>query len=769
MNFKTTLGLLILLVVVGLVVWLSPSTPEPTTEPETPETESGYVLADRPERDDIQRVIVERADEPRMVLKRVESADDSPLGGKWQMLEPVAGPAEEVQIRTLVSAFLNLQFRTKFTAGTTDEISTSDAGLDPPAATITLIDQNDKQYIVHVGNKVVMSADTYVSLSDDDQVYVAKRDLPQVVDKDIDEYRAKRLTQFTVGDAKALQIGFEGQSYDLTRGDGDEWVINAPLRAYAERERVDTLLNRFNGLRVAEFVDDAPADLVRYGLDTPYLTVSVTTETERELPVEETTETQPAEPEIEIITQAYELLVGNTVGLGGEERYARVGDQDYVVSVKQTDVDNLVPKLDDLRDPRITRVKTTDAQQIALRVGDTTATIEKVGGQWRGTGDLAQLEAAAVTDVLQAFEDLQAVSYIDAPDDPAKYGLAPPRVELSVTAAGSVNPVTLLVGNPTPSGRNAYVQRAGEQTVIVTSAAQADRLVVDPLALRSREIFSLNAADIQQISIERGERHYELSRADGSWSFITPADAPVAADRIRNLTNDLARLRATVVVSNDKPDRFGLGAPAAIIQFTAVEPAPAPTTQEAAPPPAQPIAHELRVGLVDNVAYAQANDDPHVFELDGTVKRTLLAELIEPRLFDFGADDLSKITITAPDVELELGRGDEGMWAYPPEPYLALDEAEVQDLLNQLVQTQVQSYIAYDAADLSAADLSDAPARITLLLADGREIELRVGPERREETTRIAGIVDPPRVFELSDEDADQLLRGLGEFVADDE
>ena len=78
------------------------------------------------------------------------------------------------------------------------------------------------------------------------------------------------------------------------------------------------------------------------------------------------------------------------------------------------------------------------------------------------------------------------------------------------------------------------------------------------------------------------------------------------------------------------------------VLFASLPPA---TTQASAPEPPTLTHHTLRVGRVNDIAYAQADDDPYVFELDPTVYRVLTAELIDPKLFDVKPELVNAVTI----------------------------------------------------------------------------------------------------------------------------
>jgi hypothetical protein len=510
-------------------------------------------------------------------------------------------------------------------------------------------------------------------------------------------------------------------------------------------------------------VDDADtADPARFAFEQPFLTVAVTTESKP--PTPPSTDTQPAEPPAAPEQKTQQLLVGGFADLKSEKRYVRVGDPGYVVTMPASALTNLVPNLADLRDLRVTRLSAGNISALEVSAGGASATITKgATGQWQGTGELEHVDADAVQDVLAALEGLTATSYIDQPEAPANYGLDAPRATLTITASGRLDPLTLLIGDETGSGRNAYIQRAGEPTVIVTTAAQADRLAVGPLGLRSREIFTFAPEQLQQVTLQRGKQELRLTRADANW-ILTQPEAPVDAAAARNLVNDLARLRARTVVGQGNAAEYGLDQPAQTLTF-ALAPPPAATQEAGAP--AAPVTHTLRLNERDDVMYAQRDDDAYIFVLDETVARTLTAQLIDPRLFSFRPDELASIRIVSTGGAVEFVR-DGTTWKYAPEPFVELAQQKLNDFARDLSQLRADVTLEYSGADFSAAGLDNPPATLTLRLADQREFEVRMVPERPGQLPRLAGVRPGQRTVLLRPADVEKLMRGLDEYVKAD-
>ena len=813
MNFKTT-GILAALVIVGLAAWLLVGE-RPASESEADKSSAlqvRYALDPRPEADEVVRVQIERPDKPRLVFERSGTKDASGAMEDWQMREPVASATESWTVNGIVSTVLGLQYERKFKPGE-GGVSLADAGLEQPLGKITLTDKNGKEHRVELGKKVALSNSSYVRVGGANEILVTSRDLSADLKKKPDEYRSKNLyRKLARKDAKHIRVTHEGKTYDLTRSE-DTWVVNEPVKAYANADKLTTLVNNFANLRVADFVEDAPASLASFGLDPPYLSLAVTTEEKKQKPATSSApaESQPAEPQTETVTTTYTLLVGGFADLESKRRFVKLPDQPWIATVEKTAVDNLLPKLSEWRDARVTRVKADDATQLELTAAGVTAALTKEDGVWKGSGDLAELDVEAVKNVLEAFEDVSAIDYVDDAPDLSKYGLDSPRATVKVTTRGAVEPVALKIGADTASGRNSYVLVEGRPTVFVISEKNTERLAIHPMSLRSRVITDYDPAQLRSIEVLRKHGRYALERRDGDWRLVDPPDAPVDAAGIRVLSNDLARLRAKTThrpaesgSHSDADDKYGLADPELTIRFaveqspttgaTPVPPQPATTqpalatqpavaegepsktvdgmpageTAAAAPSAAsaQPprLEHTLRVGRVGALTYCRRDDQPYIFELDESIWRAFTDELIDRKLLDLQAEEIAGLRIEAPGGTIEFVReGSE--WKYAIDPFVKLVQKKVGDFINELAGLRIERYVSYRDADTSAEWIRNAPVTVTLRLADSSAVTIKVDQMQRGELPRMAAWLEQRRSFLLRPGDVEKLMRGLDYYT----
>jgi hypothetical protein len=768
MSFRTTIVLFVIVLAGGAAFWFVQSQDQnrpPVEKPvETPKTQR--LLPDGPDADQVVRVSVECPDKPAITMERAPTESDPNRLGDWRMTAPVPSETEAPVVMRLVRSFTLVESKDQYKPG---ELSARDAGLDPPAARVTVEGRDGRRETVELGRKVAIGNDIYARRAGSDTIHVIGEQPLKEAREDAARYRSRALARFAVKDVVEIDLALDGKQYQLRRGDNNQWRIESPVVAQADADKVRALLGDLLALRVAEFLPETPAEPAAYGFNEPYLRVQVVTETLSVAPPDPA-ESQPAVPRIDTRRETFALLIGNPADIGGKDRFVQVVGQPWIATIADIPVQKVTPKLGELRDPRVVRLREADITRLELASAGQSAVLEKIGGEWEGAGDLDALELPALTDVLQALEDLRAVDFIDTPGDLAQYGLDRPRATLKVASAGAPGVVTLRLGAATPSGQNAYVQLDENPSVLVINERQAQRLALSPLALRARQVFAYEPRAVRSVELTRGDRAFRMVRTDDGWQLEQPAGAPVDPASSREISTDLARLRARRVVGKiEQAAQFGLSQPEVDIRFTAEKAAEAlvgPETPSTAPA-AVMAGHTLRIGRAGGVTYASRDDDPYVYELDDTVYNSLTQELIQRQALDLDPKAVVGLRIESTGGTLEFKREETG-WVYPADLTVQLNQKAVDDLVAEFAKLRIERYITYENADLAAAGLDQAPATLTLRLSDDSTVTLKLDQLRPGEVPRKAGWVEQRRIFVLRIGEAERLMRGLDEYVKRD-
>ncbi len=764
MNIKTTVVLLIALLVGVVLFFLVPTPKGDDAQPASPRPAAGEskpLFAARPTEGAIRRVEIEIPDRPRMAFERVAAEPNAPPGtqAEYRLVEPSAGATEGWVVRGVISAVLFADVRERFEPGADGQPSAAEAGLEPPQAVVRLTDDAGKTYAVEIGRKVVMSDDTYVRIPGEKTIQVAKRDLLPQVRKELGEFRSKRLFDAKPDEVVSVRVESEGRTIALHKDAAGDWIFSSPFRAHADREKVRQLVTRATQLRVDTFVADAPQSLAMYGLEPPALTFELTTEKVPPAPPADAGAETAPRPEPARITM--KALLAAPGGIDAAKRHVKLADLPWVATISDASATGLVPDLKDLRDHRAVRVRAADVTRVELTGSGGGVTAEKVDGVWTGRGDAGAVDSAAVVELLAEIEGLRAIDFIDEiegdPRSPgAPYGLAEPRAIVTLTCAGLLEPITLRVGARTPRGQSAYVQRGDEPSVLVVAEAQAGRLAAGAAGLRSRQVFQFSAEQLQALELDRDGLSLRVERAGEGWTATAPQGAVVNAAAVSMLASNLARLRARGIATGDAGE-IGLARPSAEIRFTV-----APPGDDAVTGPQAPVAHWLRLAFRDGVGLAQANEDPTVYELDEGVYRVLTSELLDTRLFTCAADDVVAFAVRSPADTLEFRREPDGTWKFVPDPYVSVPADKVKQLVERIVQLRVERYERYEGADLEAVGLAEGtPAGLSVKLKSDEQLVANFTTLAGESCARFGARPDLGRTFRILQPDCEAIFTTL--------
>ncbi len=826
MNVRTTLILACCVLAVGLyVVFVE----RPWQAEERPAEKPKLVkdLFD-PKPGDVKHLEIVRRGKPTLVFDKAKDED------KWRIVEPMKGPAQKWTIDSTLRAVKDLGYVAKYEPGDKDRPTDKQAGLADPTYVVTVVDDKDNTYSLRVGNRRPLSKNTYVQLAGSETIYEAKggqypdlqyRDLHDTLKKPLEDYRDKDVVALEATDAvkEAVRVKVEGdKQYELTRAD-DKWVLEKPVRARAIKTKVDSLVRAIADLRVTEFVEDKAVNLSVYGLDPPRIKVTLTTE-HREKAKDEDKEDKEGkeeeekdEEEKEEKEEEKEKVIKTTVsvlfgGKAGENNYfAALADQQSVFEVSKNTFENAAPKLEDLRDKKVAPFEKDKARRIEIQTAQGPALLEKKDNQWR-MEDEAKAELSAVDDLLSDVSGLEAKSFADQQPIIGDTGLAAPRASIAVTAEGEVEPIRVLVGNPTASGEMVYVKNAAEQGIAVVRKEDVEALLQGPLAYRDRSVLQFPRNRATRIELTSADRQFVLSKQAGKWSILEPIEADADKDATDKILADLTSLRAKKVAALGEPAKFGLDKPELIVAITVEEPpkpqpvatqattAEAGTTQPAATQPTattvqttQPAAttmplatqptpepvkktYRLLVTKKGGAVYAKTDTRELIYELDPKVHTNLTGELHDREFAKFETSEAVGLRIADDKTVHEFRRPEKDKWTYLPDPHVEMDKTKVEKVLNDLRDMRAKRFIDYGAAELAKYGL-DAPARtVTVSLEDGRIIELlmaKTGPKddagsiyavARVRPTTTAPVAPTHKVFLLERLQANKLNKKLSDF-----
>jgi hypothetical protein len=327
MNFKTTLVLLVLLVLAGVAVLLTRNGGDEPVQ--SADADAGRKLIELDQSDVIKVAVNPSAGEPFVLEKS---------GGAWRVAEPVSAPAEPFAVDSLVGALVNLRSRGSIGS----DASSAATGLDEPTYRIELTGAGGNTHNLTVGQKSAVGDILYVSVGDEKQAEVVDAGLYEQLEKPLSDYRRKQLVNVASQDVKQITI-VKPDSKLILQKHGEQWQVVEPVKIPAEKTEVDDLIFAATGLRVEEFVSEAPADAAQYALNAPRLTVTLSTEAPATQPA-----TRPA-----TATAGTTIRIGRYDDVRQKNVYATVSGAPTIAKVPATVLASFDKKPLDLRDRRV--------------------------------------------------------------------------------------------------------------------------------------------------------------------------------------------------------------------------------------------------------------------------------------------------------------------------------------------------------------------------------------------------------------------------------
>jgi len=799
MNTKTTVVLALVCVVVFAYLMFveKPWQSEPVEEAPVAAEERGEPLFDpRPDPKSVDRVEIEEDDGRSFVFVRDEE-------NGWDLAVPIEARASKFEIDALVDALCNIRYVQVFEPRDRNRPSPTTTGLAEPSAFVRLLADGKPVVALNIGARVPTGSGNYLSLVDDDRIFVSRDTLSDRFGKRLADYRDKRILDFQLADVQRVKV--EGvRHFELVRQDAEEWLLEAPFRGPADKSKVENVVRPLTYLRADAFIDDEPLSPRLYGLETPQLTVTV--ETEKTIPAKAKPgepDTQPADTQPSVAKDTYVLHVGSAADVGGERYFARLAGEASIFTVRQDTFNTLTPEVTDLLRQRIAPVDAAKVRKIELSNAGGSMTLTKdAEGHWRFEEDGETADDAAVSNLVKAVSDLTASEYINPETTLAVLDWQNPRARVVLTQERQLTPVTVLVGSNSAGGQMTYVRNQAAEAVAAVRAEAVAPLLEEPIAYRVRRIFSFDPVQANQIEILRkGAAPVRVQRFEREWRMIAPVEAAADEENVRSVLQNFATLTARRVVGTGDLASYGLddaelSVAVTTIVFpdppaegeagdTATQPAAAedtaeseqPTTNESAhvdhAKPDAPSAEEqepeviwyiLNLSRQGDVVYAVVAGEQTVYEMDSGIYDDLTAEMHDRTVIGYLTGHVTEMAFTADGQTMTLRKVADGQWRYEEDPLVPIDTQKVEDIIKAFQGFQTHRYVDYEAEDLAAYGLEDEAARLRIDLEDGGRYEVllsKQGPAGDPQNSRFAVLAGTRKVFLLTGEQAARFAQKL--------
>jgi len=372
--------------------------------------------------------------------------------GRWKLTRPRALPADGDTVRDFLEKLRAARVK-EFAADAPSSLSPF--GLDKPVRldVQTGREKDRATKTLLMGRADPAKKGVYAMRPGETAVMLIPDETWTAVPKNVAVLRDKSLVGFDRD--KVTQIEIESPKGAVTLAkDGERWKITAPQALAADQVEAGAVLFKLRDLRAQAFLTDDASGIPRY-LAKPTVRVSIT-------------EQGAAGPRTVLLAPSLEKRGG------APSAYAAVAGQGPVVLVDGKTLEELGRSADDLRDRTLlSGLEPRDIKRMRVRAGGQTVVIERSGeSDWKLVeGGKGAAKAATVDNLLYALRALKWKT-IAAPtgDEPARYGLDAPTLEVTLVKADGSEAGMLLVGKR--EGGQAWVKVKSSPAIYTVDVKQ---------------------------------------------------------------------------------------------------------------------------------------------------------------------------------------------------------------------------------------------------------------------------------------------------------
>lgn len=523
MNRLTTLILLVAVLGLGAVAYLQ-TEHEAKTVPADGLSEALFPGVDR------SRISAIRLEDIKGSMHLRFERDAS---GRWFITDPIAWPAEQNQVLQIEQVIL----RNRVVAVPAALVEQAARSFEPPEGFIEVEEQTEdgvpRRTRVELGAVDLDGARVYVRR--DGKIFRTLRNFETPFTLGVNDYRSKRIFGLRAEEVVSVERvgGWYQEGAQLLLGmrgsrEGPGWRIESPAKALGD-PALFTLWTRFLGrLDAKRFANDrAEVDLSRFGLDAPWMSISVTS----------------ASGVVQTIQVA---------SMDGRV-YCRRGSSSTVFELDPDDALRLREPVTSFLESSFVRFDRSRLRSILIGRGDRSLRIRPEGDGWvvaARTPGVAEYSADLPADrrrvegLLAALEGASVVQYFTDADAGELFPVGSrDRGVWIETNDGFIQGGAIGEAVRTPEGTELLpLLRDGDQIVGSVEVSFAELLDTPFVTLLDRELWTLSNARLRELRIRRDGRDRSFNRADEfDWQ---PVDARVPARELDPVLDHLLFLRA---------------------------------------------------------------------------------------------------------------------------------------------------------------------------------------------------------------------------------
>ncbi len=375
----------------------------------------------------------------RVILKTPAGEMELQKHGEfWDIVRPLRARGDSQKINDLVAQVTSARIQ-QFVAD--DHADLQPYGLAEPRGSVTLFTAGEKEgQTLQIGAAAEKEADqVYVHFSARSFVYTLPKKIEELLNAKPADLRDRHLARIDTNNLDRLTIAPAGKDKIVLARKEQNWTIASRGNQPGNVAEVNRLLDLLKNEQVTRFVEDVASDLPKYGLDHPQLELTFSS-----FASENTAESTAGEHPFATI------VFGKTEG---EEVFARVGDEPFIVAVRRTLLENIFTDPAQWQELAVFKFKPEEVHRLTVAVeGAAQAELVRDGkNEWKRAQGNDPINQVNVQSLVNTLTNLRAVRWLAGPPPPQAFEKAQITVNFT-TSPDDKATHTLIIGGPAGGG-----------------------------------------------------------------------------------------------------------------------------------------------------------------------------------------------------------------------------------------------------------------------------------------------------------------------------
>ena len=511
------------------------------------------------------------------------------------------------------------------------------------------------------------------------------------------ERTSKEVLSFEKDKIEEVTLLFADRTIRCVMDTADVWKLVEPIEAYGSKEDIQRILNSLEDATVRRTVADSVESLADYGLDEPYVIVTIKQQDEDERRSVLLGDKNPTDTFV----------------------YAKRADRPTIFLVSSSLLSSLDKHPNDLRFRKVLDFEKSEIKRIVLKHNGKSIACSKTFDQWMLEKPIqARADGNAIDTIVSTLLEAEAKEFVaEEIENEATYGLD--RAEVTVDLFLGERNVMKSLSIGTRKGNMYYAKDASRDQVFAVDSSLVSKLKKDVFDLRDKSVLAIKPYTVEQIRLQIQELDL-VCRKDttGTWHILEPIQARADESKINDLLWDLEGLKAEEFVS-DAPEElapYGLSEPSGHIELWIEKDS---TTQK------------LLIGDVKGRrVYVKNSAAPSIYLVDSEVLEEMGKELTDFRdkkILNFYTHGVRGIEIVHGDETSTWGKDSKGNWKGPSGR--SVKKSDMTGFLSDLQSLQAEEFVEDSPSDLTRYGLAEPRYSVFIRFDDKPPQVLLIGGE----------------------------------------